>query len=753
MKYSSFFKNCAYFALLLFCFIFLNVATKAPLSISLYVALLYSLYPSHLSAIALTLSFLVYKDLTLFLCGAVSCLVLGSAFLIFKKNKKLPGAEIVLFIVLSLVPYLVFSKEEILNKVVYTFIIAVFSFPLTSCVRSFKRLKIVFRATFEEWFSFSVFLIVLGVGIINFYNDSIYFSLSIFALLYGVKTLKNERSLFLAIVLATPLFITSGLTHYFLTYACYFLITKFFMEKSKILSSLLIIGIDFSLKSFLPFFSGYSYFDLALTAIPAVIFAIIPTSFFDNLSQKFDFSPSDVISRLDYNNLRFDLADKFFNLANLFCEIKTGVSLLKSNSDDRQTIINGIITELKNSVCQTCAHREYCPILLESHAVLYKVVEIGVCKKRITLIDLSKEFLDYCKNPKPIIYEVNRLIEGLSANLQAQKDADEIKEVLLYLAHGLEEFSKNQAFGLTKKLSLNKKAEKLIKNYLISSSIDTAMVTFYENDKDTEILIAFNAEKVTEQKLCNMLSAKLGFPLSVTHTAHLPDKSCLVTLKSSPNVNLAWGSSKATKMASSISGDTYSIVKLDQNKVLIALADGMGSGSLANNLSTASIELIEAFYKAGFPSEILLPVINKLLSITTEDNFSAIDVAVLDINQKTCDFIKIGAPYGFICSKEGIKLLEGSSLPLGILDALKPTTATTSVLDGDTIVMISDGISEAFTSSTDFIEFLKTAPIYNPQALADSIVNKALDLSSGIAEDDMTAFCVRIFSPKENLSA
>ncbi len=753
MKHKHFFKNVSVFLLLLFAFIFLNSATKAPLSISLYVALLYSLYPPQLSAIALVLSFLVYKDLTLFLCGAVSCLALGSSFFVFRKNKRLPGAEVVLFIILSLIPYLIFSSGEILNKVVYSFIIAIFSFPLTNTIRSFKRLKIVYRANFEDWFSFSVFLIALGVGIINFYNDSIYFALSIFTLLFGVKTLKNERGLLLASVLATPLFIISGQTHFYLTYFCFFLITKAFIDKSKILSSLLIIGVDFALKQTLPFFDGFSYLDLAIIGIPAVIFAIIPNSLFENLSKKYDFSPSETIAKLAFNNLRFDLADKFFNLSNLFLEIKNGVSLLKGSFDDRNAVISGIITELKNSVCKTCPHNNYCPILYENQATLYKMVEIGVCKKRITLIDLSKEFLDYCKNPKPLIYEVNRLIEGFSANLQAQKDADEIKEVLLYLAHGLEEFSKNQAFNLTKKLSPNQKAEKLIKNYLISSSIDVSLVNFYENDLETEILISLNSENLSSQNLCKMLSSKLGFPLTITHQATLPDKSKLLTLKSAPSVDLAWGTSKATKKDSSLSGDTYSIVKLDQNKVLIALADGMGSGKGASDLSTASIELIEAFYKAGFPSEILLPVINKLLSITTEDNFSAIDIAVIDLSERCCDFIKIGAPYGFICSAEGIKLLEGSSLPIGILDELRPTTAQTAVLDGDTIVLISDGVSDAFTSSTDFIEFLKTAPMFNPQALADSIVNKALELSSGLAEDDMTAFCVRIFSTKDTLSA
>ncbi|MBR1891655.1 MAG: SpoIIE family protein phosphatase, partial [Clostridia bacterium] len=67
---------------------------------------------------------------------------------------------------------------------------------------------------------------------------------------------------------------------------------------------------------------------------------------------------------------------------------------------------------------------------------------------------------------------------------------------------------------------------------------------------------------------------------------------------------------------------------------------------------------------------------------------------------------------------------------------------------GDMLVMLSDGVTDAFASSSDFIEFLKTAPQKNPQTLADSIIDRALGLCSGVAADDMTALCVRLYDVK-----
>ena len=92
-----------------------------------------------------------------------------------------------------------------------------------------------------------------------------------------------------------------------------------------------------------------------------------------------------------------------------------------------------------------------------------------------------------------------------------------------------------------------------------------------------------------------------------------------------------------------------------------------------------------------------------------------------------------------------MKIVEGSSLPLGILEDLRPTVCKTSLSDGDAVVFVSDGVSDAFGSSSDFIDFLSTQKVLNPKTLADNILQKALFLDGGEAKDDMTVFCVRLF--------
>ena len=179
---------------------------------------------------------------------------------------------------------------------------------------------------------------------------------------------------------------------------------------------------------------------------------------------------------------------------------------------------------------------------------------------------------------------------------------------------------------------------------------------------------------------------------------------------------------------------------------MIALNDGMGSGEEAENASSIAISLVEAFYKAGLKPNSVLAIANKILAFGSDDSFTAMDIGVVDLFTPKADFIKIGSPYSFVITRNTVKIIEGNSLPLGILDEINPTVCSLDLAHGDIIVFLSDGITDAFQSSSDLIEYLAEERALNPKALADNILEKALFLSGGIAKDDMTVFCVRICS-------
>ncbi len=222
------------------------------------------------------------------------------------------------------------------------------------------------------------------------------------------------------------------------------------------------------------------------------------------------------------------------------------------------------------------------------------------------------------------------------------------------------------------------------------------------------------------------------------------EKSCLI-FGAPPAYDAAFGVAYAIKSGEKVSGDTHSVIRINEHSFLMALSDGMGSGVYARKVSEAAISLIEAFYRAEMPQDTVLNTINKLLSFNRDERFTCIDVAAIDLNSGRADFVKIGSPAGIIMRDGEIKVLESTSLPLGILDNLRPTVCTETLKSGDIVVFMSDGITSAFPSSTELYEFLEEIKPLNPQTLADKILAGALDKAKHVVSDDMTVLCTRIF--------
>ena len=71
-----------------------------------------------------------------------------------------------------------------------------------------------------------------------------------------------------------------------------------------------------------------------------------------------------------------------------------------------------------------------------------------------------------------------------------------------------------------------------------------------------------------------------------------------------------------------------------------------------------SISLIENFYKAGFDSAVTLRIVNNLLSQRGEDNFSAIDLGVVNLQNGVLNLFKLGAPCSFVKGESQTSVLS-----------------------------------------------------------------------------------------------
>ena len=271
------------------------------------------------------------------------------------------------------------------------------------------------------------------------------------------------------------------------------------------------------------------------------------------------------------------------------------------------------------------------------------------------------------------------------------------------------------------------------------------VLVYGEEDNPTLSLITYGNADV--KKIAAIASYQFGATMIISEKLPLNQNKFCCILRKKPQYDAAFGVATAKKSGETASGDTHSVIRIDERNFLVALSDGMGSGEYARRVSENTMSLLESFYRAKMPSALVLPTVNKLLTFNKEETFACVDVALVNLDDGKADVIKIGSPVAFILSGNTVKVLESNSLPMGILDTLRPETASYELNENDVLLFLSDGVVDAFGSTTDLYETLRTIPAKNPQQLADSLLERAMISYGGVAKDDMTAVAVRLFKP------
>ncbi len=739
MKSKFIIKNVLAFLLQAVLFYALN-NDNAPLSVSLFAAVVICDVGVLLPAVAFIIAFLKYKSLIMLADAFITAAGVILIYSIYKKRGKKPSVESILYVFLSQAVYIAFYQGEIINKLVYTAIITVFYFVCQVAVNTVVYKNFIAKPTVYEAASVAAVFSVCSIGVLGIAGTNVYRAISVFILLFAVRLYKSPSAMPVACVLALPVAIFSGDLSYFAYYCAAFFAAFVFAEYVGVLSALSVVATDVAFAFLLKFYADYGYIEALFTFLPAFVFALIPSRLYETITEK-GYMCGDRLVRQTVARVKSNLSGKIYDLAGAFSEMNGALSVLSEQNEQKKTAIKKISRASVARACNKCSQYRLCE--LTDGRALFKLIDLGLNKGRLTLVDLPKEYLDGCINPNPLIFEINRLIDGYNARMEQLKKADDLKRILSVSVLGVERRLSELAFELSQSTQSDKKQEKRLTEFLLRRGVKTFGVSVCG---DTDVIVSLIVkEKADDDKIISYIDQFTSTETEVTSEQKILNGLKFLEIKKRYPMQAAFGVSAMTKTDSPYSGDVHSLLKLDGGKFLVALSDGMGSGEGALSTSSASIGLIEGMLKAGLKPNVVLPIVNEIVSVSTEDNFSAIDIGIVDLNEKTFDFIKIGAPYGFILSDEGIRYIEGSSLPIGILSEIKPTTAHAGAQSGDILIMSSDGITDAFGSSTDFVEFLKGAPSKNPQALADTVLKEALSRTGGIATDDMTCLCVRLF--------
>lgn len=433
-----------------------------------------------------------------------------------------------------------------------------------------------------------------------------------------------------------------------------------------------------------------------------------------------------------------ELSSAFFELDVVFKKMLKGSIPIEEAKD--------LLTkEVKSSTCRNCKEKLKCQQMPASpQEEISKLMNLAFEKGKVTLLDASVRITNNCTKISQILNSINSLIKQYKEYSSVMQNLDSSRLLLAEQLHGVAQIMQNLSLGFNSQISFSTEQEKKILDALERAEIPCLEVATYGSSEITSVALLVRESKLSgkiETILFECLNAKMQ--LIQSKPSEIPGWQSLI-FEPKTRFSVICGFSNFSNKENDISGDCFTLLPLNQAKYLLAISDGMGHGEKAHKNSELTISVIENFYKAGFENEIVLSSVNRLMSINQMEDFATLDMCVVDLECGFVDFIKLGASPTYIRHKNGITVVEGESLPLGVVEELKATVKKSAVEEGDIIFLCSDGVAEAFGGEENLESFITHMQISSPQEMADFIHKIAIQKCGGALKDDITTLVARI---------
>lgn len=483
--------------------------------------------------------------------------------------------------------------------------------------------------------------------------------------------------------------------------------------------------------------------------LACLIFILLPNKMLSNLSDLVYVKKSEITSRNAINTTRKSIKKRMVELSSIFLDMKQiHLNMIKKELT-KEELIAMLTKEVLSNCCKDCIDKTRCSRALgtSNMSSIEAMVEIAATKGKLTLLDIPSAVTNRCAKVNNLISLINRICEEYRQYRTMMADVNNVKILMADQMGAVSRLLLDVGDEIDTNVRFDVARENKIISRLLSQNIQCKEVLLYtEKNEDVSACVVVDKANSANQNIEKVVSETLKMPMIITKITPLEDSEFnSVMLKKKSKYDCVFGLASCNKAGNIDCGDSHSIIRLGGNRFLLALCDGMGAGSSAHKTSAMTLGLIENFYKAGFDNDAILESVNKLLSINNQENYATLDVCLLDLDKEVANFVKLGAPVGFIKRANETEMIEGCSLPIGALDSVMPTTFKTTISTKDIIIMMTDGIVDAFNSYEELNEFVSGLMSNNPQAIADCILNEALSRYSMSAKDDMTVLVSRIY--------
>lgn len=648
--------------------------------------------------------------------------------------------------------YYIFNIGGWLDLMIFAVVTVVF---LNVCVSVFQVVVIrgwFYKLTLDETVCLIVLIVVMTFGVAEIYilDCALYKFIAIFITLISVSVNRKNFSLIISVAIGLGVAITTSSLSSVGELAIVALSTNIFNYPHKYRMALTTVVGDIILQLYFVGVDSHIVYGIMPTIFAVVLFLCIPNKLIDKIGDKYLINNSELSVRNVISSTRKNMQHRMNELSDVFAQMQQIHLGLIGKQLSVSQISAKLSDDVEKSLCYECKYKTACNCL-GGDSSIGQLVQIALKKSKISILDLPPIMSQKCEVANLVIGKINQLVAQYQNYSMLEKDTNNIKFLLAEHMGAVSQLLSNLGEEINQSVAFDDVLHNKILNTLLSNNIVCSEVLIFgEKNKDSEVVVIVKGENAYNPVISKIISKIINMDMEVVEIepTDLSDYYSVKLVRACKR-DIVFGISNITKTGSVSSGDSHSLIRLGSNKYMLALCDGMGSGENARKMSALTMGLVENFYRAGFENDFILENINKLLTASEQENFSTLDLCIIDLTKEAIDFIKLGATYGVIKRENYVEKVETGTLPLGVLGNVKPCVSRFAISGKDMVIMATDGITDAYESYESFSEFVNSITSLNPQVVAQAILDDAIYKNNGIAKDDMTVVVARTFI-KEN---
>lgn len=256
-------------------------------------------------------------------------------------------------------------------------------------------------------------------------------------------------------------------------------------------------------------------------------------------------------------------------------------------------------------------------------------------------------------------------------------------------------------------------------------------------------LLDLTGARRQSQELCDLVEAAVGVPVT---TSRIDGER--VYLVERPPMTVTCGIATACIATQHVCGDTAWYGALQDGRFMAAVSDGMGHGPSAALASQQTVELLRLCLDAGYSLQQTVTAVNGMMLLGGgSERFITVDLLTVDLWKGEAVLAKLGAAGTWLQQDGVLTQMTGDALPLGILESVQTGERVLKLYPGDTLVLMSDGVEEAFGDRGLLRDAVSLAlKEEDAEYAAQSLLDAAIHEEGGVSRDDQTVMVLRIGS-------